>query len=105
MPAGWHAHPGFVAANAERVADARRRLPPELQRVARIVFTAHSIPKSMADACRYEAELLESARLVAMASGRLRLGAHVPKPKRTPRGIHGSNRTSATICGPNAEAD
>ena len=65
---GWHAHPGFVAANAERVADARRRLPPELQRVARIVFTAHSIPKSMADACRYEAELLESARLVAMAS-------------------------------------
>ena len=66
---GWHAHPGFVLANAERVAEARRRLPPGLQRDARIVFTAHSIPRSMADTCRYEAELRESARLIAVASG------------------------------------
>lgn len=65
---GWHAHPGFVTANAECVDDARRRLPPALQRDARLVFTAHSIPKSMADACRYEAELLESARLIAGAA-------------------------------------
>ncbi|MXZ72751.1 MAG: ferrochelatase [Acidobacteria bacterium] len=65
----WHAHPGYVMANAERVAEARRRLPPELQRDARIVFTAHSIPQSMADACCYEAELLESAGLIAVAAG------------------------------------
>ena len=65
----WHAHPNFVAANAERVADARRDLPSELQGDARIVFTAHSIPRSMADACGYEAELLETARLVASAAG------------------------------------
>ena len=66
---GWHAHEGFVMANAERVTEARRRLPTELQQDARVVFTAHSIPKSMADVCRYEAELLESARLVANAAG------------------------------------
>ena len=64
----WHAHPGFVRANAERITEARRRLPADLQRRARVVFTAHSIPKSMADACRYESELLESARLVAAAA-------------------------------------
>ncbi len=67
--AGWHTHPGFIAANAERVADARGRLPPGLQRDARIVFTAHSIPASMAEVCRYRAELLETARLVAIAAG------------------------------------
>lgn len=65
---GWHGHAGFVMANAERVTAARRRLPPELQHDARVVFTAHSIPKSMADTCRYETELLESARLVAHAA-------------------------------------
>ena len=65
----WHAHPRFVAANAERIADARHRLPPDLQHSARIVFTAHSIPRTMADACRYEAELLEAAQLIATAAG------------------------------------
>lgn len=65
----WHAHPGFVAANAGRIADARRRLPPGMERAARIVFTAHSIPRAMANACRYEAELLEAARLIATAAG------------------------------------
>ena len=37
--------------------------------MARLVFTAHSIPTSMADHCRYEAQLLESSRLVAEALG------------------------------------
>lgn len=64
---GWHAHPGFVAAHAARIEDARRSLPGTLRRAARIVFTAHSIPRSMAGCARYVAELEESAELVATA--------------------------------------
>ena len=62
---GWHTHAGFVRANAEQIDLARRDLPREARRTARIVFTAHSIPASMAAACRYEAELAETAALVA----------------------------------------
>ena len=64
---GWHAHPGFVAAHAARIEDARRLLPGSLRGAARIVFTAHSIPRSMAGCARYVAELEESAGLVAAA--------------------------------------
>ena len=66
---GWHAHPGFVGAHAARIEAARAVLPKPLQRDARIVFTAHSIPRSMAGCARYVAELQESARLVAGAVG------------------------------------
>ena len=66
---GWHSHPGFVAAHAARIEDARRSLPSTLRRTARIVFTAHSIPRSMAGCGRYVAELEESAGLVAAALG------------------------------------
>ena len=66
---GWHDHPGFVSANAGRIAEARDRLPAAVRRGARVIFTAHSIPESMAAASRYEAELDESARLVARELG------------------------------------
>ena len=66
---GWHTHPGFVAANADRIDRARRRLPDAVRRAARIVFTAHSIPCSMAAGSRYEAELRETARLVCARLG------------------------------------
>ncbi len=62
---GWHAHEGFIEANAQRIEAARRALPAGSRQDARILFTAHSIPASMAAACRYEAELRETAALVA----------------------------------------
>ena len=62
---GWHAHPLFVDANASHVEAALERLPSDRQANARVVFTAHSIPVSMAVESRYEAELEETARLVA----------------------------------------
>jgi ferrochelatase len=62
---GWHAHEGFVEANVRQIASARRDLPEDAKRHARIVFTAHSIPASMAAGCRYETELRETAALVA----------------------------------------
>jgi ferrochelatase len=61
----WFDHPLFVEANARHVREAQLRLPPDIRDEARLVFTAHSIPVAMAEASRYEQQLLESARLVA----------------------------------------
>ncbi len=66
----WHEHPGFIEANADHVREAIARLPSELQEAARLVFTAHSIPLSMAGQYPYERNLNASARLVAEAAGR-----------------------------------
>ena len=65
----WHAHEGFVAANAAHVADAVGRLPENLRGRARLVFTAHSIPTQMADAYPYVAQLREGAAMVAARAG------------------------------------
>jgi protoporphyrin/coproporphyrin ferrochelatase len=62
---GWHLHPGFIAATADRIEQARASLPAAHRDRARIVFTAHSIPVSMAHAETYQRELRESAAAVA----------------------------------------
>lgn len=61
----WHEHPGFVEANAAQIVDAVDRLPPRLRGGARLIFTAHSIPMSMAARATYERQYAETARLVA----------------------------------------
>jgi len=66
----WHAHPGFIEANADHVRRAYDRLPPEVRDRARLIFTAHSIPLPMAQTYPYEANLRTSARLIAKAAGR-----------------------------------
>lgn len=65
----FYNHPGFVAANAFLLAVGLEAVPDERRRSARVVFTAHSIPLAMARHCRYEAQLAETARLVAEAAG------------------------------------
>jgi len=60
-------HPGFIAATADRVRDALQRVPPEQRTAARLVFTAHSIPVSMAQSSPYESQLQEACRLVGDA--------------------------------------
>jgi ferrochelatase len=66
----WHEHPGFVEANADHVRAAFARLPANVRDGARLVFTAHSIPLSMAARYPYQRNLESSARLVAAAAGR-----------------------------------
>jgi ferrochelatase len=66
----WHLDPGFIDANADHVRQAYARLPRELRERARLVFTAHSIPRSMAAQYPYEHQLRESASLIAQAAGR-----------------------------------
>jgi ferrochelatase len=65
----WHAHPGFIRANVEHVRKAVRQLPKTARPRARLVFTAHSVPVPMAEACPYVSQLREGAKLVAQQVG------------------------------------
>jgi ferrochelatase len=65
----FYNHPDFVMANAAELAEARDRLPGPAGREARVVFTAHSLPMTMAQNCAYADQLQETCRLVAEAAG------------------------------------
>ncbi|MEO1994598.1 MAG: ferrochelatase [Planctomycetaceae bacterium] len=62
-------HPGFIEANVARLAEALERATSDQDSEVAVVFTAHSIPVSMAANCRYESQLVEASRLVAEACG------------------------------------
>jgi ferrochelatase len=68
----FYNHPGFVEPLEELVATAFERIPEPRRAEARLVFTAHSLPRALAAACDYEAELRETAALVAFPLGRAR---------------------------------
>lgn len=65
----YHNHPLFIEANVENMRAAFDRIPESRRATAQLVYTAHSIPQSMADNCRYEAQLMETGTLVAGALG------------------------------------
>ena len=65
----WYDHPLFVRANATHVLEARERLPEGVRSLARLIFTAHSVPVEMAARSRYREQLEISARLVAQEIG------------------------------------
>jgi ferrochelatase len=67
----FHNHPLFIEALTDRVRDAFERVPAERRAAARLVFTAHSIPLSMADSSPYVEQLEDACRLVAQALGRI----------------------------------
>ena len=60
----FYNHPGFIEAMAERVAGAFLRIEEPSRADAKILFTAHSLPVSMARECPYERQVRESCRLV-----------------------------------------
>ncbi|HEV7798431.1 MAG TPA: ferrochelatase [Pyrinomonadaceae bacterium] len=60
----FYNHPGFIEANVANVRVALEQIPEASREDARIVFTAHSIPETMAKNCDYEVQLQEAARLV-----------------------------------------
>jgi len=57
-------HPAYIEASVDRVRDALNKIPQDRQGQARILFTAHSIPNSMADYCKYSTQLTESCKLI-----------------------------------------
>ena len=65
----WPAHPLFIAAAADLTAAALARLPDERRAAAVLVFTAHSVPRTMAAGSPYETEIAASARAVAERLG------------------------------------
>ncbi|MDF5757956.1 ferrochelatase [Spongiactinospora sp. TRM90649] len=71
----YHDHPGFISAMTDHTRRALDDLPPGHRETARLVFTAHSVPVSMARTAgpsggEYEAQLRATAGLVAEAVGR-----------------------------------
>lgn len=65
----FYNHPKFIQANADRLRETLETVPPELRSQLPLVFTAHSIPSSMARGCAYEQQLRETCRLTAEAVG------------------------------------
>ena len=62
-------HPGFIQANADRLRAALDTLSPTEREQTPVIFTAHSIPQSMARVSAYEAQLREACQLVARQAG------------------------------------
>jgi ferrochelatase len=61
----WFDHPLFIDTMATRVGAALTEIGGE----AHVIFTAHSVPQSMADAPRYVREYETTGRLIAAALG------------------------------------
>jgi len=68
LRAYWN-HPGFVETMAAGLAAALDGVPTEERGQTRVVFTAHSLPQSMAASCDYEAQLDDAAMLIAERAG------------------------------------
>lgn len=64
---GFYNHPGFIETMIEQTAATMAPIGPERRATTAVIFTAHSIPESMARGCAYERQLAEAARLVATA--------------------------------------
>ena len=62
-------HPAFIEATTERVRDALTSLPEDAKQNLQIIYTAHSVPLSMAETSDYVRQLEEVRRLVSEAIG------------------------------------
>jgi protoporphyrin/coproporphyrin ferrochelatase len=62
-------HPGFIDATVERVRDALEGIPADARQNVQIIYTAHSIPVSMASTSDYVRQLEEVRYLVSDALG------------------------------------
>jgi ferrochelatase len=68
----FYNHPGFIEPMADRLDQALGTIPAAHRSDVAVVFTAHSIPLSMARGSAYERQLQEASRLVAERAGALR---------------------------------
>ena len=66
----WSDHPRFLDAMAGRARAALEAVDPARRAAARLVFTAHSVPASMAAGSPYTAQLEAAARAIATRLGR-----------------------------------
>jgi ferrochelatase len=66
----FHDRPGFIRAVADGVRNALGAIPEQRRAAATLVYTAHSVPLSMAQCSPYVAQLETACRLVSQAVGR-----------------------------------
>jgi protoporphyrin/coproporphyrin ferrochelatase len=62
-------HPGFVEATEDRLRDALAEIPADARHNIQVVYSAHSIPLSMANTCDYVSQLEEVRKLVSARLG------------------------------------
>lgn len=62
-------HPGFIEATEERIKEALESVPVSARGNVQIVYTAHSIPISMANTSDYVAQLEEVRKLISQRLG------------------------------------
>jgi ferrochelatase len=60
----FYNHPGFIAANADQLSIVLNTLAQQRRQKAKVIFTAHSIPLSMAQGCHYAEQLNETCQLI-----------------------------------------
>ena len=65
----FYNHPLFIEAQAEEVQGALDQIAADRRAGAQVLFTAHSVPISMAESSDYQKQLNESCRLVAERLG------------------------------------
>lgn len=68
----WSRHPRFIAAVADRCGRALEDVAPANRGATPLVFTAHSVPRTMADASPYVADFTAASRAVAEQLGHQR---------------------------------
>ena len=66
----FYNHPGFIEPMIEHVQEALARFPEAARDEVPLVFTAHSVPSSMAKNSHYVEQLEEARRLIAAGAGR-----------------------------------
>jgi protoporphyrin/coproporphyrin ferrochelatase len=62
-------HPGFLEATEERLQEALAQVPVNAQQNVQVIYTAHSIPVSMANSCDYVRQLEEVKELTSQKLG------------------------------------
>jgi protoporphyrin/coproporphyrin ferrochelatase len=65
----FYNHPGFIEATLDRVQDALSAVPAPVRNKIQVIYTAHSIPVSMAATCDYVQQLQEVRNLVSKGLG------------------------------------
>jgi protoporphyrin/coproporphyrin ferrochelatase len=71
----YYNHPGFIEPQVDLIDSALEQLPEDVRDAAHVVFTTHSIPRTMARHCDYEAQHYEACRIVME-----QLADHAPRP-------------------------
>jgi ferrochelatase len=62
-------HPGFIEATEQRLRDALDQISGSAREDVQVIYTAHSIPTSMANSCDYVRQLEEVRKLVSTRLG------------------------------------